>query len=106
MRGKHKLYNQLVPVSLPEAGKKNQRDTGLDKMRDKMVHRYYFHAFICRKRYDDTLNALHNEFDKQVDTIIKHLQLRDDLLHDLISKKTTTADLKNVYPFYNWVAKL
>ena len=106
IRGKQTLYNHLVPISTPEAGVQNQRDTGLDKTRDKMAHRYYFHAVICRKRYDDCLTELYEEFDKQIDTIIKHLKLRLDLINDLTKKKTTTADLKRLYPYYNWVAKL
>ena len=105
-RGKKTLYNSLIPEKTPPAGVKSQRDTGLDNMRDKMAYRYYFHAFICRKRYDDTLNELYFEFDKQVDTIINHLKLRTDLIKALSANKTTTLELKKKYPFYNWVYKL
>lgn len=106
LRGKQKLYNHLVPEITPTAGVQSQRDIGLDKTRDKMAHRYYFHAVICRKRYDDCLNELHLEFDKQVDTIVKHLQLRLDLINSLTKNKTTTSELKKIYPFYNWVSRL
>jgi hypothetical protein len=106
MRGKHTLYNTIVPEVTPKMGVQSQRDTGLDKMRDKMAHRYYFHAVICRKRYDDCLNELYLEFDKQIDTIVKHLQLRLDLINHLTKNQTTTTELKRLYPFYNWVTRL
>lgn len=106
MRGKRKLFSELIPKNTVAVGVKSQRDTGLDNTRDKMAYRYYFHSYICRKRYDDCIAELHQEFDKQANTIIKNLDLRYDLIKELINNKTTTADLKKKYPFYNWAARL
>jgi hypothetical protein len=106
MRGKRKLFNELIPTNTVTGGVKSKRDTGLDKTRDKMAYRYYFHSYICRKRYDDCLVELYNEFDKQTNTIIKNLDLRYDLIKQLINNKTTTAALKKKYPYYNWSVKL
>lgn len=106
LRGKRILYDTIVPTITPEAGKQSQRDTALNSFRDKLAYRFYFHSVICRKRYDDCLNALHFEFDKQPDTLIKHLACRTELTTALTRNKATTADLKKVYPFYSWVSRL
>lgn len=106
IKGKQILYNSVVEEITPPAGVQSQRDTGIEKTRDKMAYRYYFHAVVCRKRYDDCLNQLHLEFDKQIDTIVNHLKKRLDLINHLTKNQTTTAQLKQKYPYYNWVSKL
>lgn len=104
-KGKHKLYNAIVPQSVSSNGTQGQRNTGIDDRRDAMAHRYYFHATVSRLRYDDCLLNLQHEFFLQPDTIVKELQTRIDLLNILASNKTTTAELRRKYPFYNWLSK-
>lgn len=107
MKGKHTLHNStIVPSLLPKEGKQHQRNTGIDKRRDAMAHRYYFHATICRLLYEDCLLALYNEFFLQPETIVNELQLRLDLINELVQNQITTAELRRKYPFYNWVSKL
>lgn len=105
-RGKQKLYNNIIPQSLPKNGEEGKRNTALEERRDAMAHRYYFHANICRLRYDDCLMALSNEFFLQPNTIYKELELRLDLINQLVNTQTTTAELRKKYTFFNWVGKL
>ena len=106
LRGKQKLYNNLVPENTPTAGVKNQRNTFIDNRRIKLAHRYYFYVIICRKRYDDCINELSYEFDLGGNTIIKDVEEKYDLVKQLTQNQTTTADLKKIYPFFNWVARI
>ena len=105
-RGKQTLYNNIVQKSIASTGEKGQRNTSLDERRNAMAHRYYFHATINRLRYDDCLLNLSQEFFLQPDTIVKELLLRSDLISNLVKTKTTTAELRKLYPFYNWISRL
>lgn len=106
-RGKQKLYNQLVSNSvIGVVGSKSKRNECLESRRDKMAYRYYFHAIICRLRYDDCLFKLHSEFDLMPDTIVKELLKRDEKINELTKNKTTTSELRKRYPFFNWTASL
>lgn len=105
-RGKQTLYNNLVETSLSVVDEKLKRNTGIADRRDAMAHRYYFHATINRLRYDDCLLNLQREFYLQPDTIVKELLQRQELVTHLVNNKTTTAELRKLYPWFNWVSKL
>lgn len=105
-RGKQILYNTIVPKSVSSNGEKGQRNTGIEERRNAMAHRYYFHATINRLRYDDCLLNLQQEFFLQPDTIVKELLQRSDLITRLTLDKVTTAELRRLYPFYNWISRL
>lgn len=105
-RGKQRLYNNIVPRSIVEAGEKGQRNTGIEARRNAMAHRYYFHCTINRLRYDDCLLNLQQEFFLQPDTIVKELLLRSELIANLVNERATTAELRKMYPFFNWISRL
>lgn len=106
-RGKQKLYNHLVESSVEQiTGSQSKRNQCLEVRRDKMACRFYFHAVIRRLRYDDCLLNLHLEFDLMTNTIVKELETANDRINTLNSNKTTTAELRKMYPFYNWTASL
>lgn len=88
------------------ASEKNKRSECIATRRNKMVCRYYFHAEIRRLRYDDCLMNLHREFDLMPDTIVKELQKNTDYLYELKQHKTTTSELRKLYPYFNWAASL
>jgi HD superfamily phosphohydrolase len=106
MRGKQKLYTKLVTTSIKQNGEQGKRNADIEDRRDAMAHRYYFHAIISRKRYDDCLLNLNKEFWIQPNTIITELQKRSDLINKLNRNKVTTAELRKKYPFFNWVNKI
>jgi hypothetical protein len=103
MRGKTTLYNDLIPSSIPDTlGEKSQRNTFLDRRDDKLAHRYYYHAHLIRRRYDDCLSELHLEFDLTPNVIVQRLSSRVDMIKALVNQETTPSELRKKYPFYNW----
>jgi hypothetical protein len=102
-RGKRKLYDQYLSSSIIEP--KNQlpkKNIYLEERRDQMAHRYYYHTVLCEKRWDVVLKSLIREFNLGVNTIVKELYLRDDLLALLKDNATPPSALKKKYDFYNW----
>ena len=105
-RGKQKLYNTIVATSLPEPDQSLKRNAGIEGRRDAMAHRYYFHATINRFRYDDCLVTRSQEFYLQPNTIVGELEQRFDVISALVKNKVTPLELKRLYPYFNWAAKL
>ena len=107
MKGENILYNNVVPSSLEELddGAKGQRNTYLDKRSDAMACRFYYHATICRLRYDDTLLNLSMEFFLEPDTIVGWLKQRSAFLNNLAHKQITTSVLRRRYPHFDWSSR-
>ena len=107
MKGKQLLYNQIVSNSLPLIeGERGQRNVYVEKHRDKIASRYYYHATICRLRYDDCLLALSEEFSLTTNTIIVNLKKRLAFINRLVQNETTTAELRRRYPYFDWSARI
>lgn len=104
-RGKQTLYNNLVTTSIRPSEVPHKRNTEIESRRDAMAHRYYFHATINRLRYDDCLLSLQKEFFLQPDTIVKELHTRVELITNLAKNSVTTAELRKLYPWFNWIGK-
>lgn len=104
-RGKNKLYNNLVPEFTSGVGQFKKRNTSIEARRDVMAHRYYFHAIMCRLRYDDCIINLHHEFFLQPNTVIRELELRLDLINQLVKQELNGGDLRKLYPWLNWTVK-
>jgi len=104
-RGKNKLYNNVVPEFTPGVGQYKKRNTSIEARRDVMAHRYYYHAIICRLRYDDCIINLHQEFFIQPNTVIRELELRLDLINHLVKQTLSTNELRKLYPWLNWSNK-
>jgi hypothetical protein len=103
-RGKQILYNRLVPISVKPAQKHRQKL--VNRRNDALACRYYFHSNINRLRYDDCLNELSNEFYISTNSIVRCLMLRVDYIKQLSLKGITTAELRKMYPHYNWQGRL
>ena len=108
MKGETSLYNNLVPSSLSrmDSGERSQRNTYLNQRTDAMACRYYYHATICRLRYDDCLLNLAGEFFLEPDTIIGYLKKRQGYCNNLVSKQVSTAELRRKYPFFDWSGRV
>ncbi|UAB84989.1 hypothetical protein INR75_02870 [Zunongwangia sp. SCSIO 43204] len=108
MKGKNSLYNNLVPNSLEvlDSGERSQRNTYLNQRTDAMACRYYYHATICRLRYDDCLLHLAAEFFLEPDTIIGYLKKRQGYCNNLVTKQITALELRKKYPFFDWSGRI
>lgn len=102
MRGKNTLYNAIIPSSLPDDGRKGQRNTYLEQRDDAMACRFYFHAHLCRLRYDDCLLNLSREFFLSHNVIVQRLQDRTDLIKRLVKEGATAQELRKEYGFFRW----
>lgn len=100
MKGENLLYKNVVPSSLDAV--KSQRDSYLEQRTNAMAHRYYYHAHLCRLRYDDCLLALSAEFHLAPETIINYLKQRVGLVNSLADKQTAPAVLRQRYPYFDW----
>jgi hypothetical protein len=107
MSGKQRLYNNLVPSSLPETeGELGKRNAYIEQRHDAMASRYYYYSVICRLRYDDCLLNLSSEFFLSTNMIVKCLLKREDFIYKLETRKVTTSELRRKYPFFDWSAKI
>jgi hypothetical protein len=103
MRGKNTLYNDIIPSSIQERGRKSHRNTFLEERDDALAHRYYFYAYLCRCRYDDCLVNLSREFFLSHNVIIQRLNKRTDLIKELVGANTNQTELKRMYGHLNWL---
>lgn len=104
-RGKRTLHTNLVPVIESPKGKEGQRNAFIEERRDMMACRYYFHAVICRRLYEDCLNLLQKEFCITTDWATKELLTRTDFLQELKQNNTSVSDFKKEYDHFNWTVK-
>lgn len=103
MRGKNSLYDDLIPCSVStELGQKSRRNSFIEERDDALAYRYYFHAHICRFRYDDCLLHLSREFFLSHNVIIQRLSGRTNLLKSLVAANVQPAELRKMYPHFNW----
>jgi len=100
-RGKSVLYNQLIPNSVAK-NKGNGRKPYLEARHSAMACRYYYHAYICRRRYDDCLNHLSEEFFLSPQQIVNQLQSRLALINSMVEDDMPPAELRKRYPFFDW----
>ncbi len=103
MRGHQTLYTSLFPSSVVvEAPRKGQRNVHLDRRNEVLASRYYYHAQILRRRYDDCLHHLEQEFFITPSVIVQHLNEKTGFIKELVAKKTNITDLKKLYPHFVW----
>ena len=103
MRGQHTLYTAVFPPSVSiEPPRKGQRNVHRDRRDDALACRYYYHAQIMRRRYDDCLLNLEQEFHITPPAIMQRLKEKQAYVKELVAQKTTVAILKKLYPHFVW----
>lgn len=102
MRGRKALYEDLIPCSIETVGQKSQRNTFLDERDEAMAHRYFYHAHVCRKRFDDCLLDLSREFYLSHNVITQRLLKKDHLIKSLITEDVNPQELRKKYPHFVW----
>ncbi len=103
MRGQQSLYNDLFPSSVTTNPERfGKRNAFMNERDEALACRYYFHAEIKRRRYDDALLELEKEFFLTSAYIMQRLALSTSYIKELVAEKTNTNSLKAKYNFYNW----
>jgi hypothetical protein len=102
MRGRKALYDDLIPSSLELTGQKSQRNMFLEERDEAMCCRFYYHAHLCRRRYDDCLTELSREFFLSPNVITQRLIRKDASIRELISRQIPPAELRKRYPYFVW----
>jgi len=102
MRGQ-KTITSIFPSAIetkPE--QKGHRNVHQDRRDDALAARFYFHFHICRKRYDDCLLDMEQEFFITTLYIAQRLSTRGDYMKQLVRTEAKITDLKKLFPFYAW----
>ncbi|MGV3588108.1 MAG: hypothetical protein ACO1OF_13970 [Adhaeribacter sp.] len=103
MRGIQTLHTNLLPSAvIIGSNRKGQRNVHQKRRDDALAYRYYYHAQLLRKRYDDCLVSLEVEFHLTPAVIIQRLNTREPMLKELVSQKVTKEALKRKLPHYTW----
>jgi len=102
-RGKKRLYYDLFNQADLEPVKK--RNHYIHKRNKALVHRYYFHAIKCRKRFEDALEDLSEQEFFISETRIAAILQEDEpytLLKQLSEQEPDLKELANRYPQWSW----
>ena len=67
-----------------------------------MIARYYYWTEIRRRRFDDVMRILSDEFHVEERTVSNALLDQGEYLDGLYRKKTEAKELKKEYPSRNW----
>ncbi|WP_147323548.1 hypothetical protein [Chitinophaga silvatica] len=106
MKGSQRLFSQLLPTNGQDVGRRTPgRSKELLRKRDeRMVYRHYYYLRICKKRYDEIIQMLSEEFDISGHTIIERLQIDINLqlLKQLATLQPDLNDLRKIYPWLVW----
>ncbi len=103
MRGQQSIYSDVFPPSIEVIPEPKANQGNLRNERDiAMACRYYYHAQIKRRRYDDCLMYLEIEFYLTATSIVGRLNESQKYIKELVSNKTTVSSLKERYPFFTW----
>ena len=103
-RGQTTLFTNIFITDTPNTDRKGQRNVLIDRRDEALAYRYYFHIEILRKRYDDALKDLENEFFITENVIVQRLTPYADYLRSMKVKNTKPIVMRKKYPWFNWAA--
>ncbi|WP_235938107.1 hypothetical protein [Chitinophaga solisilvae] len=106
VKGAQTLFSQLLSSS-PEdtpARTPGRSRTLIARRDERLVYRHYYYLRLCKKRYDQILQVLSEEFDLSAYTIIERLQLEENfrLLKQLTAQQPGLTALRRRYPWMVW----
>ncbi|PQJ11770.1 hypothetical protein CJD36_008220 [Flavipsychrobacter stenotrophus] len=104
-----KLFEQMSETdtekkeSVTDVVRKPGRRSELANNRNrKMACRYYYYTSILKYSYENTMQALENDFDLSKITIIEIVERLTDNLKELKVKKVNREELEEAFPSFNW----
>ncbi|HVI47826.1 MAG TPA: hypothetical protein VM802_23355 [Chitinophaga sp.] len=106
MKGTQVLFTRLLTddSAQPLRHRPGRSSALLIKRDERLVYRHYYYLRICKKRYDEIMKILSEEFDLSEYTIIERLQLERNfkLLKQIMTQQPGSAELKKLYPWMVW----
>ena len=103
MRGHQTLYTDVFPSSVTVKEESiSKRNVHRDKRDEVLACRYYYHAHLMRRRYDDCLLNLEQEFHITPPAIMQRLKEKQAFVKELVAQKATAARFRKLYPFFTW----
>jgi len=103
MRGEETLYLPFFCKEQPEVNEGKGRSGFLIERRDnKLILRYYYHTWLKKKSYEETITRLSFEFDLAERTIQDRLMLNSDTVSEIMKKKPPVFEMKREYPYFTW----
>lgn len=97
----NELHGYFPPE--PTRPKRRGRSRELLAQRDeKLAARFFYYSQIKKLNYEDTINALVNEFDICERVVIDRLRANQGILDELFAEKPPVAKLKRKIPHFVW----
>lgn len=97
----NELHGYFTPE--PTQPKRKGRSKELLAQRDeKLASRFFYYAHIKKLNYEDTINALVDEFDICERVVIDRLKANQTILDELFAEKPPVIKLKRKIPHFVW----
>lgn len=96
------LKRRRTRTSVRTATGKTSRQEHVYKRNRELIARYYYWTEIRRRRFDDVMRILSEEFHVEDRTISNALLDFGDYLDGLFKGKKDIRELKKEYPYRNW----
>lgn len=96
------IRHRRTRVSVQAAGGKTSRQEHVYRRNRELIARYYYWTEIRRRRFDDVMRILSEEFHVEDRTISNALLDFGDYLDGLYKGKKDIRELKKEYPYRNW----
>lgn len=101
MRGSNTLYRSLLAIEPPQTNGTGKR-VYLDQRDDALAYRYYYYAELKQLGYERSLSILEREFYLSQRAVILRLEQRTGLIKQAVRERVRVADLRGLFPHYNW----
>lgn len=96
------VRHRRTRVSVQTVTSKTSRQEHVYKRNRELIARYYYWTEIRRRRFDDVIRILSEEFHVEDRTISNALLDFGDYLDNLLKEKKKVRELKREYPGRNW----
>lgn len=96
------VRHRRTRVSVQTVTGKTSRQEHVYKRNRELIARYYYWTEIRRRRFDDVMRILSEEFHVEDRTISNALLDFGDYLDNLLKEKKKVRELKREYPGRNW----
>ena len=96
------IRQRRTRVSVQTAAGKTSRQEHIYRRNRELIARYYYWTEIRRRRFDDVMRILSEEFHVEDRTISNALLDFGDYLDGLYKEKKDIRELRKEYPYRNW----